>query len=195
LQLTIRSGADAGKTVAVEGSEFTIGRHADCDLVLSDLKVSRRHAAIRVLPDGRATLVDLGSSNGTYVNGQRVQSILLTGSEYVQMGDTVIVPTVSVEVPGGDGATAVRARPEQPREDIPSDVYRRQTSPMLPAQPGGPPPPPPAAPRVPWWIIVAAVVAVLVLAAIVVAVTVLRPQPRAGAAAGDEAERVYVEAA
>ena len=53
VQLTIRSGADAGRTVPVEGSEFTIGRQADCDLVLTDLKVSRHHAAIRSLPDGR----------------------------------------------------------------------------------------------------------------------------------------------
>src|SRR4051812_32040569 len=90
MQLTITSGANAGKTVEVQGNEFTIGREAGVDLVLADGKASRRHAALRVLPDGRATLYDLGSSNGTYVNGQRVQSTLLQGGEQIQIGDTVI---------------------------------------------------------------------------------------------------------
>src|SRR3954447_18571137 len=92
MELRITSGADAGKTVQVQGNEFTIGREAGADLVIADGKASRRHAALRVLPDGRATLYDLGSSNGTFVNGQRVQSVLLQGGEQIQIGDTVLVP-------------------------------------------------------------------------------------------------------
>src|SRR3954466_9506252 len=109
MQLTITSGADAGKTVQVQGNEFTIGREAGADLVLNDGKASRRHAALRPLPDGRATLYDLGSSNGTFVNGQKVQSILLQGGEQIQIGDTVLVPG-SAAAPGArpvGGATGV----------------------------------------------------------------------------------------
>jgi S1-C subfamily serine protease len=90
LQLRITAGPNAGQTIDVTGAEFTIGREAGVNLVLGgDSKVSRRHAAIKPLPDGRATLYDLGSSNGTFVNGQQIQSTVLSGNEQVQIGDTV----------------------------------------------------------------------------------------------------------
>src|SRR2546423_14544599 len=91
MQLTIKSGAGAGRTVQVEGTEFTIGREAGVDLVLADGKASRRHAALRTLPDGRATLYDLGSGHGTVVDGRRLQSTLLHGGEQIQIGDTALV--------------------------------------------------------------------------------------------------------
>src|SRR3954470_3268023 len=109
MQLQISSGGNAGQTVEVTGNEFTIGREAGNDLVLNDGKASRRHAALRPLPDGRATLYDLGSSNGTYVNGQKGQWVLLHGGEQIQIGDTVLVPG-SAATPGAQpvgGATGV----------------------------------------------------------------------------------------
>src|SRR2546423_9019836 len=108
MQLTIKSGAGAGRTVQVEGTEFTIGREAGVDLVLADGKASRRHAALRVLPDGRATLYDLGSSNGTFVNGQRIQSTLLQGGEQIQIGDTVLLAE-NAQQPTSPGQQAVAA--------------------------------------------------------------------------------------
>src|SRR4051794_27128803 len=107
LQLKITSGPNAGQTIEVAGGEFTIGREAGVNLVLGgDSKVSRRHAAIKPLPDGRATLYDLGSSNGTYVNGHPIQSVVLSGNEQVQIGDTVFTA-----VAAGNGATAAPAAP------------------------------------------------------------------------------------
>ena len=52
-------------------SEMLIGRHRGCDLVLSDLSVSRRHVRV-IFRDGRWILQDLESTNGTIVNGCRV---------------------------------------------------------------------------------------------------------------------------
>src|SRR3712207_998376 len=115
MQLRITSGANAGQTVDVTGNEFTIGRDAACDLTISDGKASRRHASLKALPDGRATLVDLGSSNGTYVNGQRVQTAVLNGNEQVQIGDTVFTPVVAPSPAGVGGATGVTAAPPQPQ--------------------------------------------------------------------------------
>jgi putative serine protease PepD len=132
MQLTIQSGPEAGKTVQVEGNEFTIGREAGADLVLADGKASRRHAALRVLPDGRATLYDLGSSNGTFVNGQRVQSVLLNGGEQIQIGDTVLVPG-GQEVGGTHGATT-------PGQAVPAGVAAvAAPPPQTPAPPQAPP--------------------------------------------------------
>src|SRR3954464_14024955 len=120
MELRITSGADAGKTVQVQGNEFTIGREAGADLVIADGKASRRHAALRVLPDGRATLYDLGSSNGTFVNGQRVQSVLLNGGEQIQIGDTVLVPSgggAGAAPPGAQRAGALG--PPSPGQPVP----------------------------------------------------------------------------
>jgi S1-C subfamily serine protease len=128
MQLTIKSGPGSGRTVKVEGTEFTIGREAGVDLVLTDGKASRRHAALRVLPDGRATLYDLGSSNGTFVNGRRIQSTLLQGGEEIQIGDTVLL---------ADGAGPAQAAavppPAQP-------VPQQPTPPTEPLTPAAPPP-------------------------------------------------------
>ncbi len=63
-----------------------IGRIPDNDLVLSDLDVSRHHAELRKSPAGSYEIVDLGSHNGTFVNGQRVTSKLLTEQDLVSIG-------------------------------------------------------------------------------------------------------------
>lgn len=69
----------------------TIGRSRDCDMVLDDAGISRRHAEIRPGPDGWA-VADLGSTNGVLVNGQPVRgSRLLAPGDRVGLGSTEIV--------------------------------------------------------------------------------------------------------
>ena len=63
-----------------------IGRALENELVVSDLQVSRYHAEFRAHPDGRYEIVDLGSHNGTYVNGQPVQRHLLGPNDIVGVG-------------------------------------------------------------------------------------------------------------
>jgi mRNA-degrading endonuclease RelE of RelBE toxin-antitoxin system len=63
-----------------------IGRVPDNDLVLSDLDVSRHHAEVRKSSAGGYEIVDLGSHNGIFVNGQRVTSKLLTEADLVSIG-------------------------------------------------------------------------------------------------------------
>src|SRR5262245_22726835 len=75
------------REVCIYAEEFLVGRGADCNLRLQDSATSRHHCLIRVRGD-EATLVDLGSSNGTYLNGDRVlsQSVLHTGDE-IRIGE------------------------------------------------------------------------------------------------------------
>ncbi|GHC86176.1 FHA domain-containing protein [Streptomyces flavofungini] len=63
-----------------------IGRAADNDLVIDDLVVSRRHAELRFLADGRYEIVDLGSHNGTYLNGQSVARAQVMPGDIVGVG-------------------------------------------------------------------------------------------------------------
>ncbi|MWA09614.1 FHA domain-containing protein [Streptomyces sp. BA2] len=63
-----------------------IGRAADNDLVIDDLVVSRRHAELRVLDDGTYEIVDLGSHNGTYLNGQPVGRAPVSPGDIVGVG-------------------------------------------------------------------------------------------------------------
>jgi ABC transport system ATP-binding/permease protein len=65
-----------------------IGRIPDNDVVLSDLNVSRHHAELRKSATGSYEIVDLGSHNGTFVNGQRVTSRVLTEQDLVSIGSS-----------------------------------------------------------------------------------------------------------
>jgi ABC-type multidrug transport system ATPase subunit len=65
-----------------------IGRIPDNDVVLSDLNVSRHHAELRKSPTGSYEIVDLGSHNGTFVNGQRVTKQVLTEHDLVSIGSS-----------------------------------------------------------------------------------------------------------
>jgi hypothetical protein len=89
-------GSGAGSLVLPNGDRFSltesmisIGRHPDCNLVLADPNVSRNHAEIRPQGD-RFLVVDLGSTNGTRINGARVEQQLLEDGDEVTFGNTRI---------------------------------------------------------------------------------------------------------
>jgi hypothetical protein len=80
---------DRERTVPLSSETVTIGRLADCDVVLRDKGASRKHAQLK-LRDGTWTLTDLGSTNGTRLNGQTVQSRELSDGDRITIGTTVI---------------------------------------------------------------------------------------------------------
>lgn len=76
-------------SVPLDKETLTIGRLPDCDVVLKDRGASRRHAQIRT-HGGSSTLTDLGSTNGTRLNGETVQTRELTDGDRITIGETLI---------------------------------------------------------------------------------------------------------
>jgi RsiW-degrading membrane proteinase PrsW (M82 family) len=103
MRMTIASGTDAGKVVVLApGTTLTIGRGRESDVVLHDPKASRRHARLTVQGDGRIVLADQGSSNGTWVNGERFDGpVLLRGDERLWVGDSVLELAPGASPPSG----------------------------------------------------------------------------------------------
>ena len=84
------TGVEAGSTYELQTPVTLLGRGTDCDLRMVDAGVSRHHAELRV-EDGQVVLVDLGSTNGTLVNGQPVRRVVLTDGMTVTLGRTTLV--------------------------------------------------------------------------------------------------------
>ncbi|HEY3503333.1 MAG TPA: FHA domain-containing protein [Actinocatenispora sp.] len=83
--LLVRDGAQAGARFLLDRDVTTAGRHPDGDIFLDDVTVSRRHAEFH--RDGTTFLVkDLGSLNGTHLNGERVQSGVLANGDEIRIG-------------------------------------------------------------------------------------------------------------
>lgn len=90
-RLRVESGPNAGQDYTVAGSGTTIGRQDGNTIVLDDGRLSRQHARIDLAPGG-LTITDLGSANGTRLNGQRISGTQpLRPGDRVQLGETTIV--------------------------------------------------------------------------------------------------------
>lgn len=88
--LIVRSGPDAGTAVEIGDEPVVLGRQQGCDLLVRDARASRRHLEL-VPEDGGVRLNDLGSANGTYLDGRKVeQTVLLEGGEEIRIGAVII---------------------------------------------------------------------------------------------------------
>lgn len=90
--LIVISGRSVGRMykLSASGSETSIGRTPDADVFIDDEGVSRRHAKI-AYDSGSVRLIDLGSTNGTFANGQKVDTRLLKDGDRIQIGSTTIL--------------------------------------------------------------------------------------------------------
>ena len=99
------SPSAVGLEIPVDRVQMVFGRTEECDVVVLDPNVSRRHAQALVL-DGLVAMMDLGSSNGTYVNGLPISRIFLMDGDEVRFGETVLV------FAEGDDGTDAASMPE-----------------------------------------------------------------------------------
>jgi hypothetical protein len=101
MQFVVQSGAEPGKTYDLNvGTELSVGRQSANQIVVSDEQVSRRHAEIKGVAGG-ALVTDLGSSNGTFVNGTRVSS-----PQTIRPGDTLQVGTTVLRLVDSDNVVS-----------------------------------------------------------------------------------------
>jgi pSer/pThr/pTyr-binding forkhead associated (FHA) protein len=83
--LVVQRGPSAGSRFLLDADEVSAGRHPDSEIFLDDVTVSRRHALFRRTSHGYL-VADVGSLNGTYVNRDRIDEVLLSGGDEVQIG-------------------------------------------------------------------------------------------------------------
>lgn len=88
--LVVKRGPNAGSRFLLDLPVTSVGRNPDCHISLDDVTVSRRHAEFR-RQSPEVQIVDLGSLNGTYVNGQPVQSALLANGDEISIGNYRLV--------------------------------------------------------------------------------------------------------
>ncbi|MEP6767745.1 MAG: FHA domain-containing protein [Acidobacteriota bacterium] len=93
VSVAVIAGPDAGRIYVIEKPRIVIGRH-DADVNVEDPEISRHHAAIELTGD-TATLVDLGSTNGTFVGEERIREVVLENQGEFSIGGSTLMLIVT----------------------------------------------------------------------------------------------------
>jgi len=175
-QFVMRAGPNIGKVFPLEGPEISIGREGTNTIAINDVEVSRKHARMELR--GPAYLIqDLGSTNGTFVNGQRVTSPqVLNPGDSISLGEGIVLSYESAFDPNATMMSANISRPAPTEVPVPAPVAAApvpvqappsSAAPVYSGQvPAGPVPvaPTPAKRRFPVWLIIV-ILALLVICA------------------------------
>jgi predicted Zn finger-like uncharacterized protein len=92
--LAVIMGANAGQIYTVGKPRIVLGRGTESDVQLHDSEVSRKHAMLEIRGDD-GVLIDLGSTNGTYVDGVRVQRATIVSNQEFSLGTTTLMLIVT----------------------------------------------------------------------------------------------------
>ena len=112
-QLVMRSGPTPGATFSLEGDQLVVGRDSASAIAINDAEVSRKHARLN-FQGGKYVIEDLGSTNGTFVNGQRLVSpVVLKSGDVVSLGEQIVLMYEALSPDAGE--TVISARKSVPR--------------------------------------------------------------------------------
>ena len=135
-QFIMRSGPTPGATYALEGDLITIGRDSANTIQINDAEMSRRHARMQ-FQGGKYVIEDLGSTNGTHVNGQRLASpyVLRTG-DVVSFGEQIVLGFETSDFdPAATLASPRSAKPHQAAAPVAAPPPVQAYSGQVPASP------------------------------------------------------------
>ena len=137
-RLIVTRGVDEGKQFDLSGATVTVGRHSSNAVALHDTQVSRRHLELRAETAGGYWLVDLGSGNGTLLNGHAIQEAPLRSGDTITVGQSVLMYTASrtdadagnelterVKLLGGSEADVLSAVVRTVSPDVGSQILSR----------------------------------------------------------------------
>jgi len=137
-QFVMRSGPTPGVTFPLEGDQLIIGRDAVNAVAINDAEVSRKHARL-TFQGGKYVIEDLGSTNGTFVNGQRlVSSTVLKPGDVVSLGEQIVLMYEGLSTDAGStviGRKAVRPAPAPAPAAPPAAQYYAPPAPTAAASP------------------------------------------------------------
>jgi hypothetical protein len=124
----IRSGALKGRRLHVRSTQVTIGRADSCDIVLPESSVSTTHAKLQ-RREGVWVLSDLGSTNGTLVDGERVRDeVPLSPGASIKLGEVMALFEPVDAAPGSGASPAVRGEAARPRVPPHDEAPKRKLS-------------------------------------------------------------------
>lgn len=178
-QLTMRSGPSPGKTFLLDQQELLLGRDLTNEITISDPEVSRRHARFFMQHDN-VLVEDLGSTNGTFLNGERISSPQqLRSGDVITLGESIVLvfedagydPDATVIATKGERMAQQPMHPQAYQPPPDQEAYQ-QPRPSSHA-PGGRPPQAysrrePAAKKggLPSWLIIL-IIAIVVIACVI----------------------------
>lgn len=133
-QLHVVAGPDAGGVHLLHGGQIRVGRSAEADVPLDDPDVSRLHCAVTLTPEGQVTVTDLGSTNGTTVDGREITDlpVRLSPGSLLRLGESALRLTAGdgtggalPTAPDGEGHVRVRVATggEEPQSTPPEGAH------------------------------------------------------------------------
>jgi pSer/pThr/pTyr-binding forkhead associated (FHA) protein len=100
-QFVMRSGPTPGVTFPLEGDQLVIGRDSSNSVAINDAEISRKHSRL-TFQGGKYVLEDLGSTNGTFVNGQRLAGqVVLKPGDVVSLGEQIVLMYDAINIDPG----------------------------------------------------------------------------------------------
>jgi len=138
-RLVMREGPQPGQTFTLDQDSLTVGRDPNCDIEISDPQVSRQHACIKCQGD-LTVIEDMGSTNGTFVNGMRLTSPhTLDNGDVISLGDAVTLTYHAADVtttePLGGRPSVLATAPSYGQQPAPPPAYPAESPPGYPAAP------------------------------------------------------------